>query len=151
MRIILLLLAALGAVAIAAPAQAQTTSFGSGHRGGAHAPPPAGDFFRTHRGFGHDRARHPRRPRGRFDRRAEPFYLGLGGYGEPASPYGDGFFAGGEVHMDGGRPVYAYDRSYPYEWDSTAALAVPGAGDELDWAAPHCMMEHGVRVCRGRR
>ena len=148
MRIFLLSLAAIGAVALAAPAQAQTTSFSSGHRGGAHGPPPAGDFFRTHRGFGHDRARHPRRSRGRFDRRAEPFYFGLGGYGEPADPYGSGFFAdGGEVRMDGGRPFYDYDRSYPYEW-APASGRDWADGEAYAAAPPLCAVEHGVRVCR---
>lgn len=156
MRIIWLSLAAIGAAAIAGTAPAQTTSMRTGHRGGMHAPPAAGtgDFFRSHRGFDRGHHRGPHRHRGRSGRnRLPPFYFGLGGYGEPAVPYGEGFFAGGgEVRMEGSRPVYDYDRAYPYEWDSAAAPAWEPAEDlAYAPARPRCAVEHGVRVCRGGR
>ncbi len=52
--------------------------------------------------------------------------------------------------MKDGRPVYGYDRSYPYEW-------APAARGRPDWEAaesqaeppPRCTVEQGVRVCRG--
>jgi hypothetical protein len=153
MRIILLSLAAIGAASVGGAAFAQTTSMTTAHRPGMHAPRAGGtgDFFRSHRGFGRGMHRGPRRRHGGSGRGSlPPFYLGLGGYGEPAPSHGDGFFAGGgEVRMDGTRPVYDYDRSYPYEWDSAAARAW-GSG-EPEAAPTRCTPELGVQVCRGHR
>lgn len=156
MRIIFLSLAAIGAVATGGAALAQTTSMTTGHRPGMHAPGAGGtgDFFRSHRGFGRDRHRGPRRRHGRSGRgTAPPLYFGVGGYGEPAASGGDGFFAGGgEVRMEGRRPVYDYDRSYPYEWPSAAASDGASAGDRpYGREAMHCTLELSVRVCRGAR
>jgi hypothetical protein len=64
-----------------------------------------------------------------------------------------GFFAeGGEVTMDGDRPVYHYDRSYPYEYGGPRATPTAAA------SGLHCQVqsvwdEQGrsqvpVRVCR---
>jgi hypothetical protein len=155
MRIFLLSLAAIGAATIAGAAPAQTTSMTTGHRGGIHAPPAGGtgDFFRSQRGFRRGLHGGPHRHRGRSGRdRLPPFYFGLGGYGEPTERSGDGYFGGGgEVRMEGARPVYDYDRSYPYEWDSAAAPAWGWAEDEAGAAPPRCAFERGVRVCRGGR
>lgn len=154
MRIIILSLAALGAVSVGGAALAQTTSMTTGHRHGMHAPPAGGtgDFFRSHRGFGRGMHRGPRRRHGRSrPGTLPPLYFGLGGYGEPAPSQDDGFFAGrGEVRMDGGRPVYDYDRSYPYQRESAAAPS-PEWGEPQAAAAVHCAMERGVRVCRSWR
>ena len=153
MRITFLTLAALGAAAVGGAALAQPASTTAGHRPGMHAPPAAGDFLRSPRGFGRGMHRGSRGHHGRSGRdRLPSFYLGLGGYGEPAPAHGDGFFAGGgEVRMEGGRPVYDYDRSYPYEWASAAAPASDRAGGERYEMEPRCAVESGVRVCRGRR
>jgi hypothetical protein len=68
--------------------------------------------------------------------------------------HGNGFFArgGGQLQLQGGRPHYDYDRSYPYEFASAAA----GDGGQARTveepairSGPRCTMESGVRVCRG--
>jgi hypothetical protein len=72
---------------------------------------------------------------------------------EAVDPHGNGFFAGGggEVRVQGGRPHYDYDRSYPYEWAPAGRarefeLAEVGPSTE---ASKRCTFEKGVRVCRG--
>jgi hypothetical protein len=76
----------------------------------------------------------------------------IAGWAAPIEPYGNGFFArgGGEVRMRDGRPHYDYDRSYPYEFAPPAAASPECADDERPAEPPpRCMVEHGVRVCRG--
>ena len=108
--------------------------------------------FDGHRGgFDRDRFR-----LGRFGR-GDAFVVAYGGVGsveefEAVEPHGNGFFAGGggQVTLNGGRPYYDYDRSYPYEWASAARggahWVVDGAINEPE----RCTSERGVRVCRGR-
>jgi hypothetical protein len=153
MRIIMLSLAAIGAAAVAGAALAQPASPTAGPPPGAHAPPLPGDSFRGHRGLDRGTAPGPRRHHRRPGRGVPLFaYFGFDGYGAPLEPYGDGFFArgGGEVRMQSGRPVYDYDRSYPYQWASGVAPAWAESGPDAR-EAPRCTLERGVRVCRGRR
>jgi hypothetical protein len=69
--------------------------------------------------------------------------------------HGNGFFAGGggQIQLQGGRPHYDYDRSYPYEFASAAARGGGGqaraAGEPTVQSRPRCTMQSGVRVCRG--
>ena len=70
------------------------------------------------------------------------------------SRHGNGFFAGGggAVRVQGGRPLYEYDRSYPYEWAPAGRPAGVWTVREGDLQAPPpCGIERGVRVCRGGR
>ena len=161
MRIILLLAAAAGAAAIgtaAAAAPGRSAGHGSGAQGGWAAtgghragPHRAGNGWKARARSGEDRRR------GRFGRPGRDFALFDGGYGLAGpgglvEPWGDGFFAGGggEVRMKGGRPVYGYDRSYPYEW-APASGAPPEGSEAPDRGEPprRCTVENGVRVCRG--
>ena len=76
-----------------------------------------------------------------------------GAYGG-VDPHGNGFFAGrgGEVRVQGGRPHYDYDRSYPYEWAPAASGGYAWTVEEEGFdAPPRCGQERGVRVCRGGR
>jgi hypothetical protein len=159
MRIIFFLAAAAGAAAASGPAPAQTSSMGprSGHPHASAANGSAGwilrsnpDFRRGRPGCDHDR-RHDR-----FGRGGEGLLYSYGFDGAPdrVDPHGNGFFAGGGggVVMRAGRPLYDYDRSYPYEWAPSAAG--PGAGiasEGEDRSEPFCSLERGVRVCRARR
>jgi hypothetical protein len=163
MRIILLSLAAIGVAAAGGAAAARPGSLAMAPRGGAHAATgaPGGGFIsRGHQGFGRGTARGRRH--GRFGRGGGRFgypfgYFGLGGYGPAVDPHGNGFFAGGggEIVMAGGRPVYDYDRSYPYEWSAPggahASAAERRGRDGRTSAVIRCTVEHGVRVCRGGR
>lgn len=161
MRIVLFLLTATAAAASGA-ALAQSGTMSAGHRAASAGWKPSHAIGVRHdfrRGPDRDRGRHDRRRHGRFERGGERFAVPFGGIGhsdefESIDPHGNGFFAGGggQVRLSGGRPYYDYDRSYPYEWASAA-----GGGDfwsvVQDGVGPatQCGIEHGVRVCRGRR
>ncbi|MEA3008552.1 MAG: hypothetical protein QOJ91_244 [Sphingomonadales bacterium] len=106
------------------------------------------------RGGGHE----PRRGRWRRHQGGEapaivyPYAAGgLGWPVEAADPHGNGFFAGGggEVRMEGGRPHYDYDRSYPYEWAPSGGAARSRSAEPARNSQAYCTMENGVRVCRG--
>jgi hypothetical protein len=166
MRIISFLLTAAGVAAMGEAALAQSGTMSTGHRGShsASAGWSRGPALGRHHDFRRGMAKGPGsdhgRPHGRFGRGGERFDLPFGGIGfidefEAVDPHGNGFFAGGggEVRLQGGRPYYDYDRSYPYEWASAAAAGSARwyiDEDEFD-EAPQCGVEHGVRVCRGRR
>ena len=153
MSIILLLSAAIGAAA-PGPSGSVVTS---------RLPVSVGSWRAGRRGPGFD-GRRPFRPGPGRDRRHRhrgddfAFPYGAGGLAVPADwvdPHGNGFFAGagGAVRLEGGRPYYDYDRTYPYEWASGAG------GGPLEWrveeiigvAAERCTAEKGVRICRGGR
>lgn len=174
MRIILLLLAAGLGVAASGAAAAVEIARGSMVRStGPHGAFKPGGFGH---GFKHWRPHrpHPGRGHGRHDRRGRhdrhdrwghhgmpdtaflyPYGAGFvdGAY-EAVDPHGSGFFAGGggAVRVQGGRPYYDYDRSYPYEWAPAGRPSVGWTVDESDLKAPpQCSVERGVRVCRGGR
>jgi hypothetical protein len=155
MRIVLLLLAAsLGTAAPAArPASGSMAGSPSPHgawNGGGwkrvwrNGPRPGGDH-----GPGRDRWR------GHQGRDEPVFYPysagGLDAPVEAVDPHGNGFFAGGggEVRIEGGRPHYDYDRSYPYEWAPAGGAGRARGGEQARPAQAYCTMENGVRVCRG--
>ncbi|HEX8262988.1 MAG TPA: hypothetical protein VF547_08955 [Allosphingosinicella sp.] len=158
MRILLLLAAGSAAVGTAAPARPAADFAGRG--GGAPGVAASAGGPRVRSGWqvyvrpglgrpGHHRGRFGRPGRDGID--FDGGY-GLAGPGGIVAPWGDGFFApgGGEVRMKAGRPVYDYDRSYPYEWPSAAGGR--GRRWEVGFVSeppPHCTIEHGVRVCRG--
>ncbi|HEX8572598.1 MAG TPA: hypothetical protein VF759_07600 [Allosphingosinicella sp.] len=155
MRIISFLLIAGGAAALSGSALAQSGSL-PGRPSGA-APTVSGSWLKG-KGFGrhHGVRPGPGRHHRRFDRGGDRFEGAYGGIAsvedfEAVDPHGNGFFAGGggEVRLNGGRPYYDYDRSYPYEWASArdgGARWVAEAVDEPE----RCASERGVRVCRGR-
>jgi hypothetical protein len=167
MRIILWLAAGLS-VATSGGAAAAERAVGSMVRGGSpHGAWKPGGFGhgwkimrpdrpRPGRGHGHHDGRD--RHRG-HDWRADPNILHSYGGGiaysyEAVDPHGGGFFArgGGEVRVQGGRPHYDYDRSYPYEWASRAGGRESWANVERGGPSlVHCGRERGVRVCRGGR
>jgi hypothetical protein len=161
MRIVLFLLTA-GAAAMGGAALAQSSTM-SASRHAASAGWSRVQLPGRHRDFrrGPDRDhRQDGRHRGRFGRGDDRFDPAFGGIGfvdefEAVDPHGNGFFAGrggGQIRLRGGRPYYDYDRSYPYEWASAADGRVGWVimGDDAD-RTPQCGVEHGVRVCRGRR
>jgi hypothetical protein len=158
MRIILWLAAGMAVSTIATEAPARPGGTGSGH--GASSPGARSDrgypgAKRVHFGIGPakpDRGHGPNH--GRFGRRGyQPYGGGIAGPVGQADPWGNGFFTrrGGRIGLRGGQPHYEYDRTYPYEWASTA-----GGGEQLGApeerateAPPRCTFEIGVRVCRG--
>ena len=163
MRITLFLTAALGAAAIggAAVAQSATTNSGQGENRHRVSHGVSGGLVRGDRVRGDVRGTAPHRGR-HHDRRHDRHSPGLAcayggiGYAEEfvrVDPYGTGFFAGGggEVRMRGGRPVYDYDRSYPYQWNSGPAESAEVRGGESSSARLRCTLDRGVRVCRGGR
>jgi len=165
MRINLWLAAGVGAMAIGSAAAARPGGTGSGHggsppgvwsNGGGHH---AGKGGRTRFGIGAvEIDRRQGRHHGRFGRSvrdgSDPYGAGgiVGPVGE-ADPYGKGFFGGGggEIGLRGGRPYFEYDRTYPYEWASAAGGRRHWVVEEERSSEPRerCMMENGVRVCRG--
>ena len=165
MSIILLLSAAMGMTTTggAAPAPPagvavgrSLVQVGSWNRGGRGR---AVDLRRPFRpGLGRGPGRHHRHP-GRHGRAGPDFLFpygagGLAGEFEAVDAYGNGFFAGGggRVRVDGGRPYYDYDRSYPFEWASAVAAPRSWAEEEdRPILPPRCVVENGVRVCRGGR
>lgn len=168
MRIVLILAVTAAAAPMGAPVAAQPSTATSVHRGtGFMAPGPSQgwrartDFRRgMTSGWGSRRDRHPGRHHRRF---RDDDFLQSFGFAESfglADPHGNGFFAGagGEIRLRAGRPYYDYDRSYPYEWASSAAGSLRWSVDdeevrreaERSLAFPHCSIERGVRVCRGR-
>jgi hypothetical protein len=163
MRRILVTLAAIS-VAAAGAAAVQAAPQKGAHRGGP--PPgtsaPTGDFMSVnHRNFGRGTGRGDGRHHGRARRGEGGDRLGyrLGyveaiPYGAELDSHGSGFFAGrgGTIRIRNGRPVYEYDRAYPYEWGRpTAAPATVWAAARRDDRAARCSIEQGVRVCRDRR
>ena len=169
MRIILLLAATLGVAAIGAAAPAQTGHAGPGRGGGPNGgwhpgtSGPAFDLLRPsraelRRGRGHHR-HHRRHRRHHRDDRGQDFgflypFGAIAGPFAAVDPHGNGFFAGagGRVSLDGGRPYYDYDRSYPYEWASAAGGGHGPAADESRFRPElRCAVENRVRVCRGGR
>jgi hypothetical protein len=160
MRIILFLLTAAGAAASGAALAQSSTMSVSRHSvsAGWSQGRVAGRHQDFRRGPGRDHRRDGRH-HGRFGHGGERFDLPFGGIGfvdefEAVDPHGNGFFAdgGGRIRLRGGRPYYDYDRSYPYEWASAAAGRAGWSvtGYDVD-ETPQCGVEHGVRVCRGRR
>jgi hypothetical protein len=158
MRIILFLAAA-AAAATSGPAPAQTSSMTAQH-GHPHATARGSDGWILRpqpdfrRGSGGHRDGHRGRHRGRFDGDGLLYPYGFAGSVDMMDTHGNGFFAGngGGIRMRGGRPLYDYDRSYPYEWASGAAGSA-GWAEREDESRPsrNCSIELGVRVCRGRR
>jgi hypothetical protein len=160
MRIILVLAAAAGAAAISGPAPAQASS---NYPAASRAAPASHGRGVVRSGRPDFRPGMPGRFRhrpwgrhGRPDRGAEGFAYPFGfieSY-ESVDPHGTGFFAGGGgmIRMQGGRPLYDYDRSYPYEWRSPAGPSVAWVvSDDQPGPDAGCSLERGVRVCRGRR
>ena len=169
MRIIWLLLAAGLSVAGSGAAAAAEIARGSMARmGGPHGAGKPGGFGQGAKPWRPNRP-HPGRGHGRHDRHdrwrghhgmPDPGFLYPYGAGfvdapyEPVDPHGNGFFAGGggAVRVQGGRPYYDYDRSYPYEWAPAGRPSVGWTVDDSDLqTAPRCGLERGVRVCRGGR
>jgi hypothetical protein len=166
-----LLVAALlagGAIAGAASAQKSGLAARMGHSSRAFSlpghrfGPGFGNFRRRlrHSGFGR-RFRHGGfRHRGRFF--GDGAVLAYGGFDDDPGYAEDdsedsgrdsGFFYGeGGVRTRGGQALYAYDRSYPYDWYRGAAAGPAAPRLAMRDGAPrsvHCQSEHGVRVCRG--
>jgi hypothetical protein len=163
MRIILWLALGLGtaAIAAAAPARPGTGSFigpgtkvGGPGSGGNHMGP--GGHFRFGPGRWNGDRRH-RPDRDRFPGKGRGGYglydsFGIAGPVEAVDPHGNGFFTGGggRIGLRGGRPYYDYDRSYPYEWNSAAAVNRRDEAESRPANPPgRCTMENEVRVCRG--
>jgi hypothetical protein len=176
MRILLLLAAGLSAASIGTAAAARPgggTAFGRvsphpsvSNGGGRTHPGRGGGYARfgggSWNGNGHwngdghwdGDGRHRR-----FGRSDGNDFVAYGSAGiewpvEGVDPHGDGFFAGrgGQIRLQGGRPHYDYDRSYPYEFASAAAGGsgqARAAEEPAMQPRPRCTMENGVRVCRG--
>jgi hypothetical protein len=125
--------------------------------------------------------RTPRRHRhhGDYGRPGRGGWGGFWGYGyypldRDDSPYGPyyagevpadfyGFYgSGGDVLQHNNRPVYVYDRAYPYDWYGGNAVNVtfPSSGEDLGVQTMGCEVQSipdrstgrsvPVRVCRGR-
>jgi hypothetical protein len=112
------------------------------------------EIARRDRNGDHDRRHHHR------DRDWNGYY-GYWGYGGDGDGYADtiptldegGYFtSGGEVYArEGARPVYDYDRGYPYEWYKPAAERSSAARPPQRLARQiSCASEGPVRVCRGQ-
>jgi hypothetical protein len=163
MRIISWLAAGVAAATLATAAPARPGGGGSGHGGGPtggwsnggghHAGQGRGTRFgigaiRVDPGHGRHHRRFGRSGRDDFN------LYGGGGIAGPVGevdPYGNGFFTGGggQIRLRGGQPHYDYDRSYPYQWASTAARPEPDQEATAIQAPARCTVENRVRVCRG--
>lgn len=162
----LLVAALLAGGAIAGAAGAQKSGLGATAVRSSPAFSPPGHrvglaFGGPGRGFRRDGFRH----------RARSIFLGYGalgyggavGYGGYDPDYAaddpedlardSGFFYGqGDVRVRGGEALYAYDRSYPYDWYRGPAARPAMRRVAMREGGPrtvHCESEHSVRVCRG--
>jgi hypothetical protein len=161
MRIIIWVAAGLSAAALASAAPARPGGSGHGGGGGLKVGWSSGGGQhggKAAEGWGYGpvrvRPRHGRNHR-RFGWDDSHLYggAGIGGPVGEVNAYGNGFFTGGggRIRMNGGRPVFDYDRSYPYEFSAARRRAESEPGEEAQAArpGPRCTFENGVRVCRG--